>query len=276
MEIGENKILETNDFDIAKSKQYHLSLRIGIDNFSFSILDTVTLSYNYLVVNYFTYISIKDTVEKITSIIKNNNLFQLNFSSSSLIYSGFPNTLLPKELEDSTNEKKLLEFNDDKCYEKIYSDNIDNIKIIYSIPETVDNITKTFFPTCKIMSEEKIFLEKKIYADLSTCVYINFNLNSFSLTIFENKELKLQNSFNYKGAEDVLYYVLFCMEQLNLSAIKTPVVLFGNIDYNDKIYELMFNYIKDISFGDIDKNLRLNLKKDRHKYFSLLSQILCV
>ena len=105
MEIGENKILETKDFDIAKSKQYHLSLRIGIDNFSFSILDTVTLSYNYLVVNYFTYISIKDTVEKITSIIKNNNLFQLNFSSSSLIYSGFPNTLLPKELEDSTNEK---------------------------------------------------------------------------------------------------------------------------------------------------------------------------
>ena len=276
MEIGENKILETKDFDIAKSKQYHLSLRIGIDNFSFSILDTVTLSYNYLVVNYFTYISIKDTVEKITSIIKNNNLFQLNFSSSSLIYSGFPNTLLPKELENLTNEKKLLEFNDDKCYEKIYFDNIDNIKIIYSIPETVDNITKTFFPTCKIMSEEKIFLEKKIYADLSTCVYINFNLNSFSLTIFENKELKLQNSFNYKGAEDVLYYVLFCMEQLNLSAIKTPVVLFGNIDYNDKIYELMFNYIKDISFGDIDKNLRLNLKKDRHKYFSLVSQILCV
>jgi len=200
MEIGENKILETKDFDIAKSKQYHLSLRIGIDNFSFSILDTETLSYNYLVVNYFTYISIKDTVEKITSIIKNNNLFQLNFSSSSLIYSGFPNTLLPKELEDSTNEKKLLEFNDDKCYEKIYFDIIDNIKIIYSIPETVDNITKTFFPTCKTMSEEKIFLEKKIYRDLSTCVYINFNLNSFSLTIFENKKLKLQNSFNYKDA----------------------------------------------------------------------------
>ena len=117
---------------------------------------------------------------------------------------------------------------------------------------------------------------KKIFADLSTCVYINFNLNSFSLTIFENKELKLQNSFNYKSAEDVLYYVLFCMEQLNLSTIKTPVVLFGNIDYNDKIYELMFNYIKDISFGDIDKNIRLNLKKDRHKYFSLVSQILCV
>ena len=66
------------------------------------------------------------------------------------------------------------------------------------------------------------------------------------------------------------------MQQLNLSTIKTPVVLFGNIDYNDKIYELMFNYIKDISFGDIDKNLRLNLKKDRHKYFSLVSQILCV
>lgn len=275
MEIGENKILETKDFDIAKSKQYHLSLRIGIDNFSFSILDTVTLSYNYLVVNYFTYISIKDTVEKITSIIKNNNLFQLNFSSSSLIYSGFPNTLLPKELEDSTNEKKLLEFND-KCYEKIYFDNIDNIKIIYSIPEKIDNITKTFFPTCKIMSEEKIFLEKKIYTDLSTCVYINLNLNSFSLTVFENKELTLQNSFNYKSAEDVLYYLLFCMEQLNLSTIKTPVVLFGNIDYNDKIYELMFNYIRNISFGDIDKNLRLNLKKDRHKYFSLVSQILCV
>jgi len=275
MEIGENKILETKDFDIAKSKQYHLSLRIGIDSFSFSILDTVTLSYNYLVVNYFTYISIKDTVEKITSIIKNNNLFQLNFSSSSLIYSGFPNTLLPKELEDSTNEKKLLEFND-KCYEKIYFDNIDNIKIIYSVPEKIDNITKTFFPTCKIMSEEKIFLEKKIYTDLSTCVYINLNLNSFSLTVFKNKELTLQNSFNYKGAEDVLYYLLFCMEQLNLSTIKTPVVLFGNIDYNDKIYELMFNYIRDISFGDIDKNLRLNLKKDRHKYFSLVSQILCV
>ncbi len=275
MEIGENKILETKEFDIAKSKQYHLSLRIGIDNFSFSILDTVTLSYNYLVVNYFTYISIKDTVEKITSIIKNNNLFQLNFSSSSLIYSGFPNTLLPKELEDSTNEKKLLEFND-KCYEKIYFDNIDNIKIIYSIPEKIDNITKTFFPTCKIMSEEKIFLEKKIYTDLSTCVYINLNLNSFSLTVFENKKLTLQNSFNYKGAEDVLYYLLFCMEQLNLSTIKTPVVLFGNIDYNDKTYELIFNYIKDISFGDIDKSLRLNLKKDRHKYFSLVSQVLCV
>ena len=170
----------------------------------------------------------------------------------------------------------MLEFNDDKCYEKLYFDYVDNIKIIYSIPESIDNITKTFFPNCSIISEEKVFIEKKIYENLTTCVYLNFNLNRFSLTIFENKQLKLQNSFNYKKAEDVLYYVLFCMEQLNLSTIKTPVVLFGNIDYNDKIYELMFNYIKDISFGDIDKNLGLNLKKDRHKYFSLLSQILCV
>ena len=171
MEIGENKILETKDFDIAKSKQYHLSLRIGIDNFSFSILDTETLSYNYLVVNYFTYISIKDTVEKITSIIKNNNLFQLNFSSSSLIYSGFPNTLLPKELEDSTNEKKLLEFNDDKCYEKIYFDIIDNIKIIYSIPETVDNITKTFFRLARQCQKKKYFLKKKYMRFINVCLY---------------------------------------------------------------------------------------------------------
>jgi len=276
MEIGENKILETKDFDIAKSKQYHLSLKLGIDNFSFCILDTITLSYNYLAVNNFTYISIKNTVERITSIIKNNNLFQLNFSSSSLIYSGFPNTLLPKELEDSVDEKKLLEFNDDKCYKKLYFDNVDNIKVIYSIPETIDNITKTFFPNCNIMSEEKILIEKRNYQNLSTCVYVNFNLNRFSLTIFENKQLKLQNSFNYKEAEDVLYYILFCLEQLNLSTITTPLILLGNIDYSDKKYELLYNYIKDIKFGDIDKNLRLNLNENRHKYFSLLSQILCV
>ena len=50
METGENKtiILESKDFNINISEQYHLSIRISLDNFSFCILNTNNLQYEYL------------------------------------------------------------------------------------------------------------------------------------------------------------------------------------------------------------------------------------
>jgi hypothetical protein len=68
------------------------------------------------------------------------------------------------------------------------------------------------------------------------------------------------------------------MEQLRLSTEKTELVLFGHILKFDDLYQLLFDYVRHISFGKRPNNLQyaneLGSIKE-HQYFCLFSQLLC-
>ena len=282
METGENSpnLIQANNFNIALSEQYHLSIQIGLTNCAFSILDTNDLSYQYFKSHNFTANSVKESAKKLTAIIGKNELLKATFSSLSVTYVGFPNTLVPLAVYDVENNKQILELNTD-VFEKIGADDIHSQegKLIYAIPESIASIIETFFPTAICNAQETILIEQ--YGQLQnfeTQAYINIKSAKVLITIFKGKKLIFSNSFEFFTKEDLLYYTLFSFEQLKLSAETIPVVLYGDIIKEDENFKLMYDYIRNISFGVRSNSFSFPDEFNglaEHKYFGLFSQVLC-
>tara|TARA_B100000902_G_C27322387_1_gene925604 strand:- start:6697 stop:7533 length:837 start_codon:yes stop_codon:yes gene_type:complete len=278
MVIGENNItiLSSDDFDINSSEEYHLSLKIGVNNFSFCILDNKKLYYQYIYTCKWDKNSIKENSEELINIISKNPFLQSKFCSYSLMYSGFPNTLIPYDIKTDGVKKKILELQSD-TFENIFEDQLisNKIKIIYSIPKEITEITKACFPIAKNMSEDKVLIEQYI-KNKNLTMYANIENMKVIITVVSDEKLIFHNSFNFITKEDLLYYMLFCIEQLNLSTETTEVVLYGQIER--KTYNLLYEYIRYIRFGKRSNMLRIpdNFNINEHEHFSLLSQILCV
>ena len=282
METGENSpnLIQANNFNIAFSEQYHLSIQIGLTNCAFSILDTNDLSYQYFKSHNFTANSVKESADKLTAIIGKSEVLKATFSSLSVTYVGFPNTLVPLAVYDVENNKQILELNTD-VFEKIGTDDIHSqeAKLIYAIPESIASIIETFFPTAICNAQETILIEQ--YGQLQnfeTQAYINIKSAKVLITIFKGKKLIFNNSFEFFTKEDLLYYTLFSFEQLKLSADNILVELFGAISKEDENYKLLYDYIRNITFGEsprgvIFPNEFKNLAK--HQYYGLFSQVLC-
>ena len=65
--------------------------------------------------------------------------------------------------------------------------------------------------------------------------------------VVSQKKLQLYNQFDYQTKEDLLYFILFSFEQLNIEPETVKLKLFGAIEKDDPVYDICYNYIKDIS-----------------------------
>ena len=79
-------------------------------------------------------------------------------------------------------------------------------------------------------------------------LYLNVQEEQLDVIILEGDKLVLCNSFLFKTPEDFIYYVLFCLEQLRLNPETIPVILSGSIEKEDANYEMLYTYIRNISF----------------------------
>ena len=281
METGENNPIhiQTESFNIGLSSRYHLSIQLGIYHFSYCLLNTTTFTYDYI--KKYPLTSKEDTATEITEIINNDSVLKAEFSSQSVAFVNFPSTLVPDMLFIEKEAKTILAFNT-KVNGKVLIDNIvlQKARLIYSVPESILNIVNIFFTKAKCKSQESILIQQ--YSQLNTekrKAYLYLNEEKVVITIFNCDKIIFNNSFKYTSKEDLLYYVLFSFEQLNISPDSIDVTVFGNIEDTDEHFSLMYEYIRNIKLGKRPHNFTFPNEFQHlanHKYFGLFTQILCV
>ena len=281
METGENNPIhiQTESFNIGLSSRYHLSIQLGIYHFSYCLLNTTTFTYDYI--KKYPLTSKEDTATEITEIINNDSVLKAEFSSQSVAFVNFPSTLVPDMLFIEKEAKTILAFNT-KVNGKVLIDNIvlQKARLIYSVPESILNIVNIFFTKAKCKSQESILIQQ--YSQLNTekrKAYLDLNEEKVVITIFNCDKIIFNNSFKYTSKEDLLYYVLFSFEQLNISPDSIDVTVFGNIEDTDEHFSLMYEYIRNIKLGKRPHNFTFPNEFQHlanHKYFGLFTQILCV
>jgi len=77
---------------------------------------------------------------------------------------------------------------------------------------------------------------------------MNVNETTFELIAIKNNALLLYNSFEFSTKEDVIYYLLFTMEQLKLSPESVKLKLMGQIVKDDDIYNIIYTYVRHVEF----------------------------
>ena len=138
METGENNPIhiQTENFNIGLASSYHLSIQLGVNHFSYCLLNTTTFTYDY--VKKYPLNSKENTATEITEIINNDAILKADFSSQSVAFVNFPSTLVPNKLYKKEEAETQLAFNA-KVKGTVLADNIVSQKahLIYSVPESI-------------------------------------------------------------------------------------------------------------------------------------------
>ena len=271
--------IQSNNFNIALANSYHLSIQLGVSHFSYCLLNTITLTYDYA--KQHTLSSVNDTAEEITEIINNDIIIKSEFSTQSIAFVNFPSTLVPSSLYKKEEAETILAFNTEIMGE-ILADTIPSQKahLIYSVPKSILNLVNNFFPKAKQKAQESILIQQ--YSQLNNNTkkaYLYLNQKKATITFLKRNKVVFNNSFAYTTKEDLLYFVLFSFEQLKLSTENIEVILFGSIEKNDEYFNLLYDYIRNITLGKRPYQFTFPAEFDslaEHKYFGLFTQVLCV
>lgn len=107
--------------------------------------------------------------------------------------------------------------------------------------------------------------------------YINVFSTHFDLCVFKEGRILLCNSYDYFSPEDFVYYALFAFEQLKLDTETLDLKLCGDLEKESRVFELLYTYIRNVSFMDAPHHLKIEDTKlkqaNPYKHLFLLNTI---
>jgi hypothetical protein len=243
-------------FDQEKSNLYHLSIQIGMDLFSYAILDIPRGKYTVLKSTNLFLKRPRLLFMKIRELVSSDELLNLKYKSVEIIYSTEKFTLVPNAFFHQSAAEKFLGFNHESergfYLDKTHLPNAE-AWCIYSIPENLRDFLVLKFPKGVIKHNlyslvERALRENKNFPERKQ-VHINFFNSYFEIVVLSGNKLLLCNQFTYSGESDVIYYVLYLYDQLKLSADTTELVFHGLFQQTDPLYQSFKKYIRKISFA---------------------------
>lgn len=186
--------------------------------------------------------------------LEGHSLFKNGFKKLVVLHSNGLNTLVPKALFKEDQIAEYLQFNVKLlANEFVTHDSIEQTDIVnVYIPFIhLNNYLFDAFGSFDYKHTSTALLELLTPLqkhENKTNVFVHVEGQQFHLIVFKSSELHFFNCFSFKTKEDFVYYVLFVLEQLHLNPDVIPLKLMGEIDEDSKHYELLYHYVRHISF----------------------------
>jgi hypothetical protein len=190
-------------------------------------------------------------------------------------------TLCPTNYYNLETSRSILEFNSGSIIDKlVLSDDVNTtIKLIYSIEESLKSTLDQVFPNHQIKHTlttlSKLMLQSEEL--IKETILLSIHSNYIEVIVKEGTKLILANQFSIKTQEDVLYYVLFILEQYQLNPLTVSITIIGNIDSNAALIISLKKYIKHIRLALGHKNINWTeiTGMPQHYNYSLLNRLFC-
>jgi len=263
-----------NNIEVTSKRK--LSIQFSLDGFSFCTTNT---NNEVLEFSSYTFSKTKNSpelvLEKLQDIFKKEKSLQYDFETVTVIHQNNLNTLVPNEYFKEDALKSYLKYSIKTiATDLITFDELDfmNSKNVYIPYVNINNFLFQNFGEFEYKHYSSVLLEKLFsIASNDVCCYIHVSKSTFDIVIIKNSNLQFFNIFEYKTKEDFMYYVLFTLEQLELSTEETLVSVLGDIEEDSDLFRLMYTYIRNIDFLS-SKNAVFNNQKEisKHSNFILL------
>ena len=263
-----------NNIEVTSKRK--LSIQFSLDGFSFCTTNTHN---EVLEFSSYTFSKTKNSpelvLEKLQDIFKKEKSLQYDFETVTVIHQNNLNTLVPNEYFKKDALKSYLKYSIKTiATDLITFDELDfmNSKNVYVPYVNINNFLFQNFGEFEYKHYSSVLLEKLFsIATNDICCYIHVSKSTFDIVIIKNSNLQFFNIFEYKTKEDFMYYVLFTLEQLDLSTEETLVSILGDMEEDSDLFRLMYTYIRNIDFLS-SKNAVFNNQKEisKHSNFILL------
>jgi hypothetical protein len=220
----------------------------------------------------------EELLSEIETVISETEALQQKFSDVTVIFTNKIYTVIPFSLFEESKVSEYLKFNSKILpSDFIAHDIIDNydIAVVYVPYVNINNYFFDRFGSFQYYHGTSLFLKNVLDSERHSIIpkiYLHVQREQFDCIVVKNGDLQLCNTYSYKTPEDLVYYVLFCLEQLNLNPDTISLLLCGDIEENDANYKLLFTYVRNISFTTAPQSANLVIDSEAsHKNYLLKS-----
>ena len=194
-------------------------------------------------------------------------------------------SLVPNPLFSKNHLKEILGLTCNVGKDQdVYADAISsaNAHIIYGVPAALLEETGNRFKNASLFHAGSAFIESQIRLNKlqsEATVSVLIRNQYFDVVITHGSDLKLYNSYRFQSSEDIMYYLLFTMEQLQLNPDQVAVRCYGEIEKISSHWMLARKYIRNITMGEKSNGVTYSYGIERYssqQYYPLFIQELCV
>lgn len=175
------------------------------------------------------------------------------FDQVVLLHQNAYNTLVPEPLFDERFAGNYLQYNtkvfesDTFAWDALPAYGMQQVYIPF---DDVASLVQSKFPRVLSMHAASVLvprlLDRTKNNDEKT-MFVHVSDGYFEIVVAQNQKLLLYNAFDYRTAEDFLYYVLFCAEQLNLNPESFRLEMLGNVREDAAEFKLAYRYVRNVS-----------------------------
>jgi len=242
------------DLSATENSYHKLSIQVSLNGLSFCILDTIanTLSMSHSL-PFKREVSPFDLHREIRQSFRDEGVLDFSFSEVIAIHRNTLFSLVPQPLFDEDQLPNYLKYNakilasDHLDYDVIEGLESVNVYVPFA---NVNNYLYDLFGEFEFKHSGTVMLETLIKLPSSrqgSICYLHLAESQMDLAVFASKKLLFYNSFTVSSPEDVLYFLLFSLEQLSLDPESLKLRLLGEVAEDDQVYEFCTEYFENVS-----------------------------
>lgn len=243
---------------------YGLAMLLGETAVSFCILDLKRNKFlglqRYLRKDMLSPESRTDTgpafMEFLTGILTAVPWLKDPFKTVKIAYDGKKSTLVPAAYFNQDEKEHFLNFNFSREKEElVFSDHLMPLDawLIFTVPAPVVDAAREIFPKCRVIHASSLLIESIWinYKNRITASHVFLHLREplLDLMIFDGKQMYYFNTFTFRAPEDIVYYLIFVLEQLDLNPETIPLVMLGTCEAEESLPDLLNRYMRHIETG---------------------------
>jgi len=247
-----------NSPNITDKKYNRLVLEIGLTGFSYCIFDSLNPQI----------ISFKEILFPATdAAVKTEDLYasayeehpelRESYDEILVLHNNNLSTFVPTALFDEEFLGSYLQYNtkvfatDFFAFDEIDSFQMNTVFIPYV---NINNFFVDQYGSFHYKHVNSILVAKLLEASKNideTKMFVYVQPERFEIIVLSNQKLLLSNTFDYKTPEDLIYYLLFTAEQLNLNPENFKLEFLGDITETDAYYKIAYQYIRNVAMMDL-------------------------
>ncbi|HDR88599.1 MAG TPA: DUF3822 family protein [Bacteroidetes bacterium] len=243
--------------DINQTPSYHLSIQVCPDGFSFAILDLVR--NKYVALRHYDMdpgAPENQYLNQLEKIIEEDEFLGKEYKSIALLMPAPRFTLVPAPLFQKENLRLYFEFNHPmEELDEMHANRLKNAGayLIYALPSELGNTLIKHFQQAEFFHYGVPLIEHPLTAPgnkgRDPQALLHLHHEHMEMVVHGDKKLTFYNAFRFSHPHDVLFFVMYVLEQLKLNPEKTELLISGKIDKTSGIYLLLKQYIKNVGFA---------------------------
>ncbi len=116
------------------------------------------------------------------------------------------------------------------------------------------------------------------FAPNPATVHLHISAGLLTVAVVRGRRLEFTNVFAFTTPEDLVYFTILVMQELQLTPEQVPVTVWGDLTPDAALLQLLRRYVRTVRLGERPPDLHYTYRLDQtfpHRYFELFALHLC-